>query len=113
MRVTEGSSPGTAGQPRVLRTIVRVRSPGSSQARDSAGQQEDLPGKIRGAAGCAPLQRPDPEQLFPITPAERSRSRCPGVMLGYTPNNSSGYPRSQRAAAPIISCGRTYPEHFR
>jgi hypothetical protein len=61
---------GHCGQPGILRTIVRVSSPGSARARDSAGREEMLPGKIRGAGnelpGVSRSQRPDPEQLFPM-----------------------------------------------
>jgi len=99
--------PGTAELPGALRTIVRVSSPGADRARDSAGREEMLPGKIRGAGnelpGCpdpSPLQRPDPEQLFPMPRLEKSRSRKqlflrrvrvahPAARWYNNPNNSS------------------------
>ena len=69
--------PGTAELPGALRTIVRVVIPGADRARDSAGREEMLPGKIRGAGNELPgVSRFQPAAV------PRSRTIVPDYPLG-------------------------------
>jgi len=79
--------PGTAELPGVLRTIVRVVIPGAAEhgippggRRYCRGRSGEQVMNYRGCPDASPLQRPDPEQLFPIpagkVPIFKRRSCC-------------------------------------
>ena len=81
------------------RTIVRISSPGSSRARCSAGEQEEVRGRSEETPRCAPL------------PAPRSRTIVPDPPLGKSRSSKGD------AAAPSSSCTPSvlrvqYPEQF-
>ena len=78
-----------------------------------------LPGKIRGAAGCAQrVMTPNPNNCSRFPAGRKSRSRrqellrfrvAPPASCGYNnPNNSSAFPRSRRWRPRCPD----YPEHF-
>ena len=101
-----GPCPGPSGK----QTIVRVSSPGSARARDSAGQQEEVRGRSGETPRCAQrVMTPNPNNC---AQSRRSRSCNPESRWYNNPNNSSTYPRSPswRPRSPIPN--PEYPEYF-
>ena len=83
------------GHPGVLRTIVRVSSPGTGFRR-GAGKS---PGKIRGTSRCAQrVMTPNPNNC---SRSRRSRSCNPESRWYNNPNNLSVYPEA-RAGNPEV-----------